>query len=295
MDRISVMKAFCRIVELGSFSKAAEDLGVSSALLSRETKQLETSLGCLLLSRTTRSMSLTDHGALYYDEARRLLAEFDTLDDTVRDRAGSLKGTLRINAPLSFGLSVLSPMLPGFMAQHPDLKVSVSMDDHILDMVEGGFDLSIRIRAELPDSNLVAQRIGTVRQQLFAAPSYLAMHGHPSTPDDLKDHTLLSFSLADAVSRWLLYRDGALHEVPLQPRVTVSNSLFLRDQLVAGLGIGSLPSFIFEPSVHSGSLVRVLPDYALPDRFIFAVIPDRLGADVKTKAFAEYLKDHLAK
>lgn len=294
MDRISVMRAFCRIVELNSFSKAAEDLGVSSALLSRQTKLLEESLGCLLISRTTRSMALTEHGQLYYTEACRLLGELDTLDDRLRNDAGSLKGTLKVNAPLSFGIAVLSPMLPGFMEQHPDVRVVLNLDDRVLDMVEGGFDISIRIRADLPDSGLIAWRIGTVRQQLLAAPSYLEKQGRPQCPDDLSDHKLLSFSLADHSTQWALSHLGKTDHVDLSPSVIVNNSLFLRDQLIAGLGIGSLPSFIFEPALAEGTLECVLPDFAMANRTVFAVIADRLGADTKTKAFVEHLKNYLA-
>lgn len=294
MDQISVMRAFCRIVELNSFSKAARDVGVSPALLSRETKLLEQSLGCVLISRTTRSMALTDHGARYYNEARRLLGELDNLDDAIRTGAGALKGTLKINAPLSFGLSVLSPLMPGFMAAHPDLKVSLTLDDRVLDMVAGGFDLSIRVRASLPDSDLVAQRIGAVKQKLFAAPSYLNANGRPKKAEDLAGHHLLAFSLADHASHWELSSGAKTVDVPIEPIAVMNNSLFLRDMLVSGQGIGALPSFIFEPEVEAGRLESVLPGFALPERTIYAVLSTRLGADAKTRAFLGYLNDHLS-
>ena len=294
MDRISVMRAFCRIVEMGSFTKAAKDLGVSSALLSRETKLLEESLGCVLIARTTRSMSLTEHGALYYAEARRLLAELESLDQVIQAGAGALKGSLRINAPLSFGLSVLSPILPDFMAAYPDLKVYLNLDDQVLDMVEGGFDVSIRVRADLPDSGFVAHKIGAVEQQLFAAPGYLDERGRPVHPDELKSHDLLAFTLADHAYQWALSgQDGAV-DVSVEPKTTINNSLFLKNMLVAGQGIGALPSFLFGPAVEERALERVLPGYALPNRTIFALTTSRLGTDTKTRAFLDYLKTRLS-
>ena len=288
------MRAFCRIAELKSFSKAAEDLGVSAALLSRETKILEESLGCLLLARTTRSMSLTEHGQRYYTEVRRILEELDLLDQTIRNNAEVLKGNLRINAPQSFGLAVLSNFLPQFMTDYPELSLSLVFDDRVLDMIEGGFDITIRIRESLPDSGLLAHKIGEVRQQLFASPSYLNRQGRPEAPDDLPAHQLLSFSLASHSSNWALNGKNKTVDIPVKPKTAVNNSLFLKDLLAAGQGIGALPSFISEPAVREGLLERVLPDYALPNRTIFAVVATRLGKDAKTRAFLDGLDKYLS-
>jgi NAD(P)H:quinone oxidoreductase type IV len=173
MDKLSVMHAFRRIVERGSFARAAEDLGVSPALLSREIKLLEESLGTTLLTRTTRSMSLTDAGRLYYDEATGILDAVAGVETRIRDGAGAVRGHLKVNASSSFGQTVIAPILPGFLEAYPDLRLTLSMDDRVVDMVEGGFDVSIRIRPAMPDSALVARRIGTMRQRIFAAPADL--------------------------------------------------------------------------------------------------------------------------
>ncbi|MAQ37428.1 MULTISPECIES: LysR family transcriptional regulator, partial [Thioclava] len=167
MDKLSVMQAFRRIVERGSFARAAEDLGVSPALLSREIKLLEESLGSSLLTRTTRSMSLTDAGRLYYDEASGILDAVTSVETRIRDVAGAVRGHLKVNASSSFGQTVISPILPEFLEAHPDLRLSLSLDDRVVDMVEGGFDVSIRIRPAMPDSALVARKIGTMRQRIF--------------------------------------------------------------------------------------------------------------------------------
>lgn len=156
MDVLLTMRAFRRVVERNSFYKAAEDLAITPAALSKQIKQLESRLGTLLLVRTTRSMSLTEAGQLYYQEACRLLGEFDALEQTVAASAQQVSGTLRVNAPLSFGLTVLSPLLPPFMQRYPQLQVELTLDDRVLDVVAAGFDISLRIRRRLPDSSLSA-------------------------------------------------------------------------------------------------------------------------------------------
>ncbi len=289
MDKLSVMHAFRRIVERGSFARAAEDLGVSPALLSREIKLLEESLGATLLTRTTRSMSLTDAGRLYYDEARGILDAVAETETRIRDGAGAVRGHLKVNVSSSFGQTVIAPMLPGFLKAYPDLRLTMSMDDRVVDMVEGGFDVSIRIRSGMPDSALVARKIGTMRQQIFAAPSYLAAFGTPTSPEDIKQHRVIGFLLADHLTSWALH--GSLGEtiIDLDPPVRVGNSLVLRDLLIAGEGIGTLPDFVSSAPVARGDLVRVLPDWALPAPEIFAVTASRLGMDARVTAFLDHL------
>ncbi len=295
MDKLSVMKAFCRIVERGSFTRAAEDLGVSAALLSRDVKLLEESLGCTLLTRTTRTMSLTGNGQLYYDEACRLLDEMARMEDRVRAGAGTVAGRLRVNAPHSFGATVLAPILPDFLAQHPELNLTLSLDDRVVDMIEGGFDLSIRVRPDLPDSGLIARRIAPVRQCLFAAPAYLRSHGTPRTPQDLADHETLEFLLSSNTGQWELTGPEGVTPVTLHSRHMIGSSLILRDMLIAGMGIGSLPDFISGAAEAAGDLVRVLPDHELPPRHIYAVTASRLSADAKTTAFLDFLQGVLRK
>jgi len=295
MDRLSVMKAFCRIVERGSFTRAAEDLGVSAALLSRDVKLLEESLGCTLLTRTTRTMSLTEHGRLYYDEATRLLDQVARMEERVRDGAGTVAGRLKVNAPQSFGATVLAPILPDFLARHPDLNLTLSLDDRVVDMIEGGFDLSIRVRPDLPDSGLIARRIAPVRQALFAAPAYLKAHGAPETPRDLTGHETLEFLLSSESGQWDLSGPEGVTPVTLHSRHRIGSSLVLRDMLIAGMGIGSLPDFISDAPEAAGALVRVLPAHELPPRHVYAVTASRLSADAKTAAFLDFLQDGLRK
>ncbi|MGR3813523.1 MAG: LysR family transcriptional regulator [Cognatishimia activa] len=289
MDKLSVMNAFRRIVERGNFARAAEDLGVSPALLSREIKLLEESLGTVLLTRTTRSMSLTDAGQLFYDEASSILDAVSQVETRIRDSAGAIRGHLKVNASSSFGQTVIAPILPGLFDAYPDLRLTLSMDDRVIDMVEGGFDVSIRIRAAMPDSALVARKLGTMRQQIFAAPAYLDSVGAPQTPQDVANHRVIGFLLADHLTTWTLHGPSETVTVDLDPPIRVGNSLVLRDLLIAGQGIGTLPEFVSRDAVARGELVRVLPDWELPAPEIYAVTASRLGMDAKVTAFLDHL------
>lgn len=290
MDKLSVMHAFRRIVERGSFARAAEDLGVSPALLSREVKLLEESLGAALLTRTTRSMSLTDAGRLYYDEASGILDAVVGVEARIREGAGAVRGHLKVNASSSFGQTVIAPMLPSFLNAYPDLRLTLSMDDRVVDMVDGGFDVSIRIRAAMPDSALVARKIGTMRQRIFASPAYLEGAGTPQSPEDITGHKIVGFLLADHLTSWALTGHLGSTVIALDPTVRVGNSLVLRDLLIAGQGIGTLPDFVSNPAEARGDLVRVLPDWELPAPDIFAVTASRLGMDAKVTAFLDHLR-----
>lgn len=294
MDRLAVMQAFCRIVERGSFARAAEDLGVSPALLSRDLKQLEQRLGCVLLARTTRRMALTEHGRLYHAEARRILADIARTEESVRLAAGRIAGRLSVNAPHSFGLTVLAPLLPSFLARHPEVQLSLSFDDRVVDMIEGGHDLTLRIRAALPDSGLVAREIAPVQQALFAAPAHLARHGKPRSPRDLASHPAVGYLHADDPAAWALRGpSGSSVVVPHGAALRVGSSLVLRELLIAGQGIGALPDFLSRPAERHGHLVRVLPRHTLPTRQVYAVTASR-GADAKALAFIDHLKTALA-
>jgi DNA-binding transcriptional LysR family regulator len=294
VDRLSVMRAFCRIVERGSFAKAAEDLDVSPAMLSRDLKRLEKHLGCVLIARTTRRMSLTEHGRLYYAQVQRILADIVRSEDEVRRAAGRISGRLSVNAPHSFGVTVLSSLLPAFLSRHPEVELTLSFDDRVVDLIEGGYDLVIRARSSLPDSALISRELAPVRQALFAAPSHLSRHGTPRTPQDLSSHPAVAYLHAEDASAWTLQGPEGVVSVPNHARLKVGSSLVLRDLLVAGHGIGALPDFLSKPAVSDGRLVRVLPQHGLPPRHVYAVTVSRRGTDAKVSAFVEYLRGALS-
>lgn len=293
MDSFTLMRAFRRIVERGSLARAAEDLGLSPAGLSKQLRTLETHLGVVLLQRTTRRMSLTETGHAYYRECCRLLDELDALERGIAQQRGEVSGRLRVNAPQSFALSTLSPLLPRFLKQHPQLALDMVMEDRLLDAVGEGFDVSLRIRAELEDSRLVARRLASLQQVLCAAPSYLLHHPAPQLVEELQAHSVLGYSLSDSPGSWpLLGPDGQV-TVTLPTRVTANNNLLLRDLLVAGVGIGALPSFLAAPALASGELQQVLPDHRYPPRFVYAVYPTARHLQPKVRAFIDFLHAEL--
>lgn len=294
MDTFNYMRAFRRIVELGSLAKAAEDLDLSSAGLSKQLRTLEAHLGAVLLQRTTRKMSLTDTGAAYYAECCRLLDELDTLEKSIRQQSGRVAGRLRVNAPVSFALSVLAPLLARFLRLYPELRLDLAMEDRLVDAVGQGFDVSIRLRAQLDDSSSIARRLASLTQVLCAAPSYLDRRGWPDRVDALRTHDLLSYSLADSPGPVPDDDTGQ----PADPfggpaRVQANNSLMLRDLLEAGLGIGALPSFLAAPAIAAGRLAQVLPELPGAPRQVYAVYPTSRHLQPKVKAFVDFLAEHL--
>ena len=293
MDVLAHMRVFRKVVERDSFSKAAQDLHQSAAAISKQLRQLEERLGTVLLVRTTRRMSLSDGGRAYYVECCRLLDEIDALELATRGCAGKVAGRLRVNAPLSFGLKVLSPLLPDFMARYPDVKIEMTLDDRLRDVVGEGYDVSLRIRAALADSTLVARRLGEVEQMICAAPAYLASHGTPMQAQDLHGHDCLAYRLADSPGSWQLEGPEGAHSLVLPVRFSADRSLLLADMLVAGVGVGALPSFIAAPLWASGALVRVLPSHAMARRGVYALMPDGRHVQQKVRAFCDFLGEAL--
>jgi DNA-binding transcriptional LysR family regulator len=294
MDTFNYMRAFRRIVELGSLAKAAEDLDVSSAGLSKQLRALEAHLGAVLIQRTTRKMSLTDTGTAYYAECCRLLDELDALEKSVKQQSRRVSGRLRVNAPVSFALSVLSPLLARFLRQYPELRLDLAMEDRLVDAVGQGFDVSIRLRAQLDDSSLIARRLASLTQVLCAAPAYLDRRGRPDSTEALRGHDLLNYTLADSPGAFPDEEAGQPADLPAGPaHVQVNNSLMLRDLLEAGLGIGALPSFLAAPAISAGKLVHLLSDLPAAPRHVYAVYPTSRHLQPKVKAFVDFLADHL--
>ncbi|MFC5473928.1 LysR family transcriptional regulator [Paraherbaspirillum soli] len=289
MDLLAHMRVFRRVVERASFSKAAEDLRQSTAAISKQVRQLEERLGSLLIIRTTRRMSLSETGRAYFAECCRLLDELDALERSTATGGGEVAGRLRVNAPLSFGLKVLSPVLAQFMARYPQLTVELTLDDHLLDVVAEGFDVSLRIRATLVNSTLIARRLGEVEQIICAAPSYLAARGTPLCVEDLRQHDLLAYRLADHPGSWHLDGPEGAISIELPARFSVDNSLMLSDMLLAGVGIGALPSFVARPALERGELTQVLPEHKLARRSIFALYPSSRHLQQKVRVFVDFL------
>lgn len=293
MDHLGAIRSFRRVAERGSFSRAAEELGFSSAGLSKQIRWLEERLGSVLIQRTTRRMSLTEAGQTYYQECCRLLDQLDEVERSISAETDHVTGRLRVNVPLSFGLTVLSPILPHFMNSYPHLKIDLTLSDSLLDVVGAGFDITIRVRSELNDSSLIARKLADVDQILCAAPAYLERSGKPRSVDDLHDHDCFSYTLADSPHVWNLTGPDGQISIPIPARLSASNSLMLRDLILAGTGIGALPSFIAKPHIESGALVQILKDYVFPQRHVYAVYPTSRYLQPKVRVFLDFLTNSI--
>lgn len=289
MDRLTVLQTYIAVAETGSFTIAAERLGLSRAMASRHVQTLEDRLGVRLLQRTTRRVSTTQAGTVYLERARRLLADFDEAETEVRGERAAPRGTLRVNAPVSFGRTHLAATLPGFLARHPGLTVELTVNDRIVDLIEEGYDVAIRI-GRLVDSTLVARRIASIAVRLAASPGYLAAHGTPAEPADLERHAWLGYmySSAHGTPR-LLHEDGREVTLKAAGPLLANNGDILAEAAAGGAGIVLQPDFILRPFLEAGRLVPVLPRWRGPDLGIHAVHHQSRHVAAKVRAFVEHL------
>lgn len=290
MSRFEEMRGFVRIVEAGSISKAAEQLGMAKSGLSRRLSDLENRLGVRLLNRTTRRSSLTEAGQAYYRGAVKLLADIAELDSATADSEAALEGTLRLAVPLSFGLCHLTPAIDEFLRAHPDLNVNIDFSDRKVDLIESGADLAIRI-SRLDDSSLRARRICPIRLLLCASPGYIEARGCPDTPEDLARHSLLRYGIGAGSQVRLEDREGNVHLVQTESRVVANNGDFLRDMAMAGHGIIVIPSFIAWQALASGDLEEIMPGFAPPPLDAWAVYPQTRYLSRRARLFIDFLAE----
>jgi DNA-binding transcriptional LysR family regulator len=283
------LAVFAAVAETQGFSSAARRLGVSKAMVSVAVARLESRLGVRLLQRTTRRISLTEAGAAALPHAQRSLLAARDAEEAATRAAVSPRGVLRINAPMSFGLLHVAPALGAFAREYAEIRVDLVLDDRVLDLIDGGFDLALRI-GDLPDSSLVAQKLGRARSVIVAHPDYLAHAGAPRTPAELAEHASLVYSLSPTGSRWTLTRGKRREVVDVRPRLQANSSLALREALLAGVGLARIPSFVVYEDLAAGRLVRVLPRWELPRLGIFAVTTAREYLPRKTRAFVDFLR-----
>jgi DNA-binding transcriptional LysR family regulator len=297
MTRLDDIALFLRVLDLGSISAAARALDLSPAVASQRLKRLESALGVRLLHRTTRRLHPTAEGRALALGGRALVDDLDSLAAGLRESGGrGIAGTLRVTMSASFGRQHVSPLLPRFLAQHPELRLSVHMSDQLVDLVREGFDLAIRI-GELDDSRLVARPIAANERVLVASPDYLHRRGHPRVPADLADHAcLLLVGSRGRQDHWpLLDRDGVRTEVAVSGRMESTLGEILRDAALAGEGIAMHSVWHVADDLRAGRLVRVLPGYAPPTTGIHAVMPERRLVPPRTRAFVDFLVEELGR
>jgi DNA-binding transcriptional LysR family regulator len=286
---IEDIQAFVAVADAGGLTPAASRLGVSKSIVSRRLARLEKSLGSTLLTRTTRGATLTEAGATFREHAARIAAEADAARDALSPD-GTVRGRLRVAAPLSFSANTFSPVLAELAARHPELQIQASFSDRKVDLVAEGFDAAIRLGV-LEDSNLVARRVATFGGALVASPGYLARHGAPRTPDELLRHATIN-RINDV---WPLMHQGQQITVhPRNSRFTADNGAALVPAALAGLGIALLPNFLIAEHLASGALVAVMPDYPMPEAGVYVVRPPGGGASCKVRVLIDAMNQRFA-
>lgn len=294
MDRIGDLSLFLRVLDLGSISAAARSLNVSVAVASQRLKRLERDLGVRLLHRTTRQLHATPEGLALAADGRLLIEDLEALTSGVRKTATEITGTLKVTMPASFGRQYVSPLLPEFLQLHPRVKLSVNLNDELLDLIGSGLDLGIRVGA-LGDSGLVARKLAVNRRVLCAAPGYFKKHKRPAKPQDLVEHDCLllvgSYGLQD------VWRFGDRHggEVVQKVRGKFESNTgeILRDASCAGLGIAMHSLWHICNELREGKLEIVLPRWPIADTGIYAVMPQRRLVPPRVKAFVDFLVERL--
>jgi DNA-binding transcriptional LysR family regulator len=293
MERLAEMMTFAKVVETKSFSEAARVLSTSKSLVSKQVSNLENALGVRLLNRTTRRMSLTEIGAAYYEHCARIAHEIDAAGETVTQLQAEPRGVLRITSPVIFASLHLAPALRTFLQRHEQVEIELNASDRLVDIVEEGYDLAIRI-TDHPTATMVARTIAPVRWVTCASPDYLRRYGAPDTPQDLKHHQCLLYQGIPALGNVWRYRVGTREVTPpVSGRCRVNSSEVLLQMALDGMGIVLFPTYILGPLLKSGRLQQILPQYvANPNTALYATyLPNRF-MQPKVRTFIDHLLDH---
>jgi DNA-binding transcriptional LysR family regulator len=288
------MAVFVRVAELGSFSAAARQLGLSKSAASKHVTALEERLGVRLLHRTTRRLALTEVGSVYRDYCARIVQEIEEAELTATRHAVEPRGRLKVNAPMTFGFLHLGPMLPAFLARYPGIEIELTLNDRFVDLLEEGYDVAVRI-GRLADSSLVARRFATARFVCAASPAYLAAAGAPHAPDDLARCNCLGYSYRRQPDGWQFSRGEERLTVRARGNLQANNGDALRAAACAGLGVVYLPDFILGEDLARGRLIRLLPDWGTPDIPIHAVFPPQRHAFARLRVFVDFLVERLGR
>jgi DNA-binding transcriptional LysR family regulator len=292
-DRLGEIEAFAAIVECGSFTAAAEQLGLSRAAVSKQLMALEDRLGVRLLNRTTRRSGVTEVGAAYYERCRQILADLDEAEHEAGQTGMRPRGVLKVNAPMTFGVMHLARTLPDFLDAWPELSIDLTLNDRVVDLLEEGVDVAVRI-GRLADSSLIARRLAPCRFVCCAAPAYLAAHGEPRHPANLARHECLLYSYTAGREGWEFSGPGGPLAVKVKGRLRANNGEALVAAAAAGLGIALSPTFMVSEELASGRLVPILRDFPIPESGIHAVWAPGRHLSAKIRTFVDFLAARFA-
>ncbi|ACA86729.1 LysR family transcriptional regulator [Shewanella woodyi] len=291
MGQLENMQIFIKVVETGGITKAAEQLNLAKSAVSKRLSEIEKQLSVKLINRTTRKSSLTEAGNAYYQKCKLILEEVDDLNCQISSVQQSLNGALKLAVPLSFGVVHLVKALELFAKQHPSLQMDLDFSDRYIDLVEEGFDLAIRI-GTLADSSMHARAIAPISHILCASPEYLALNGSPSTPEQLKSHSLLRYSRMPLAGIELTDKDNKKFTVPMESHCIANNGDFLKAMAVSGHGIAFLPRFIVWQELANGTLESVMQNYQLAQMKAYAVYPQNRYLPKKVRMLIDFLSEH---
>jgi DNA-binding transcriptional LysR family regulator len=290
MDRFEEMRVFAAVVDAGSFVGAAQLLVMSKAAVSRHVADLEARLGVRLLHRTTRKLSLTPEGEVFHARCKELLENVDEAEAEITSRSGEARGLLKVNVPFTFGLLHLAHLWPEFMELHPNVTLDVTLADRMVDLVEEGFDMAVRI-ARLPSSSLISRRIASTRMVLCASPAYLRQRGTPTHPMELAGHDVIAYSLLSTGENWeFTGPDGAV-SVRVHPCMRTNSGDSCRVAALRHKGIVLQPSFLVGPDLLAGTLVELMPEYRSFELGVYAVYPSRKFVSPKVRLLIDFLAD----
>jgi DNA-binding transcriptional LysR family regulator len=293
MDRFDELQTFVRVVECGGISAAAERMGIAKSAVSRRLQELENRLDAQLLQRTTRRIHLTDAGRDFYQRALRILDELDEAEQSLLSGQQALGGRLRLNAPLSFGLRHLLPVIELLQGQHPQLVFDLDLDDREVNLIEEGVDVLLRV-GTLEDSSLVARQLCPIRFRYCAAPDYLARRGTPQQAGDLGAHDGIAYNLLPETQQWPLgvVQGRVLHKPHI--RLATNNGDMILKAAEAGLGIALLPTFLCHEAIAAGRLQPILQQHTPPPMALYALYPSRRHLPQRVRALVEFLVEWFA-
>ncbi|ADO73229.1 LysR family transcriptional regulator [Stigmatella aurantiaca] len=294
MDRLRALEIFVKVVARGSFARAAEALDTSPANVTRYMNELESHLSTRLLNRSSRKLSLTESGEALYERGKSILDDVAEAEALASSASLQPRGRLRLNAPVSFGILHLAPLWPQFMQRHPGVELDVSLTDRVVDLVEEGYDLAIRISRAGPATH-VARKLATSQNIVCAAPAYLRRHGRPKVPTDLSRHTCVGYSYSATADEWhLLDGTGQMHAVKVRCAMHANNGDTVRAAALAGAGITWQPTFLIADDLRQGRLVPLLPGYRMPDIDVLALYPSRRYLSAKVRVMVDFLAEALS-
>ncbi len=293
MDRIELLRTFVTVAETGSFTAAAERLGITPQLASKYVRALEDQLGVQLFARSTRSVRLTETGTACRDRCVRLVEDFDDLSADIRQEHRAPQGRLRISAPHSFGEKYLAPLLPEFTTLYPKVTIDLDLTDRVIRLVEEGYDVALRI-GSLADSSLIARRIASSPIWICASPEYLKRHGRPVLPAELVDHRCVVDTNFRDKEHWPFLKEDEETQIKVHGAIRVNSASAIQTLLLAHTGIGLCPAYVVDERVRTGDLIRLFEDYQVGDLGIYAVYLENRYLSAKIRAFVDYLAKRLS-